>query len=155
MGCHVIDLSMWLLGNMVAVEVVLTSAIGNGSKDEAFVRVRVTEELNGEMRMSWCKEGYRLPDIGIEIKGSKGTLTVNEDRIQLKFLNGQTSILYKQDLNDFVPVFIGGSQYQRQDNQFVKAVCMGANVEPNFHTASKVHKLADQIEQYAKGIVVS
>ena len=65
--------------------------------------------------------------------------------------NGKTTIWYKHDLKDFVPFFIGGSEYQRQDEMFIQAIRNGSRAEPSFKTAAKVHSLVDAANQIARG----
>jgi predicted dehydrogenase len=153
-GCHAIDFALWLLGDMEVTKASVKAIIGEGSQDEAYLEVKTPGNLKGEFEFSWCREGYRLPDIGLSVTGSKGTLKVTEDMVSLTLNSGKSSIWYKHDLNDFVPFFLGGSEYQRQDAQFVKAIQQSLKVEPSFRTASRVEKLIDQANNYTRGLKV-
>jgi predicted dehydrogenase len=137
-GCHIVDMADWLLGEIEVVDARVVSLLGPGSEDEAFIQVRTKDGVKGELSASWCKEGYRLPEMEVEITGSDGTLLVNEDNVELTSIQGGTTVWYKHDLNDVVPFSIGGNEYQRQDNLFVNAVRRGGKVEPSFITASRV-----------------
>ena len=150
-GCHAIDLAIWLLGEMEVVNFRLKSIIGYGSEDEVYLEVKTLDGVKGEFMFSWCKEGYRLPDIGLSITGVKGTLKFNEDKLELDLRDEKSSVWYKHNLNDFVPFFIGGAEYQRQDELFIKAINNGEIAEPSFRNASKVEKLLDQAYSRAKG----
>jgi predicted dehydrogenase len=150
-GCHVIDIALWILGDMEVVNARVGSILGPGSEDEACIEVRTLNNIEGTFRASWCKEGYRLPDMCLKIKGTLGTLTVNEDQVQIDYANGKTVIWYKHHLDDNVPFSIGGNEYQRQDQLFIKGVVQGTPVEPGFNTASNVHKLIDQAYKFARG----
>jgi predicted dehydrogenase len=149
-GCHVIDITLWLLGEMKVLNAEVKSLIGDGSEDEAFIEVGAPDGLKGEFRASWCKEGYRLPDIALCVTGSKGNLTVSEDKVELDLNNDKSSVWYKHDLDDNVPFFIGGTEYQRQDDLFIKAIRDGIKAEPSFRTASRVHDLIDQTNRISK-----
>ena len=102
----------------------------------------------GELNASWCKEGYRLPDMSLTVLGDRGTLSVNEDVVQLTTENGNLTTWYRHDLNDVVPFSIGGNEYQRQDDSFIKSVRGKTKVEPDFNTAAKVHQLMDQANEF-------
>ena len=151
LGCHAIDLALWLLGEMEVVSARFQSLIGDGSLDEVYLEVKTPDDLKGEFRASWCKESYRLPDIGLTITGTHGTLRVNEDVVSLDTPDGKSSIWYKHDLNDFVPFFLGGAEYQRQDELFIKSIGNGTEASPSFRTASRVERLVDQANSLAGG----
>jgi hypothetical protein len=91
-------------------------------------------------------ENYRLPEFGLLIKGSKGIMRVNEDKLELKLDNGKSSMWYRHDLNDNVDFLLGAPEYFREDKCFVKSVLEGCNAEPSFYTASKVDYIIDQVK---------
>ncbi|MGD0780766.1 MAG: Gfo/Idh/MocA family oxidoreductase [Dehalococcoidales bacterium] len=150
-GCHVIDIALWMLGDMKPIKASVKSLLGSGSEDEASILVITNKGIKGELNSSWCKEGYRLPDICLSITAEKGILTVNEDRVQLELNDGKSTVWYKHDLNDTVPFFIGGSEYQRQGEMFIRAIREGQKAYPDFLTAAKVNQLVDAANQLAKG----
>ena len=147
-GCHVIDIALWTLGDMKVTGAEVKSLIGEGSIDEAFLKVLTDAGMIGELNASWCKEGYRLPDMSLTVLGDRGTLSVNEDVVQLTTENGNLTTWYRHDLNDVVPFSIGGNEYQRQDDLFIKSVRGKIKVEPDFNTAAKVHQLMDQANEF-------
>jgi len=149
-GCHVIDIALWMLGDMETIGADVESLIGKGSEDQAFIEVKTLGGIKGELNVSWCKEGYRLPDMCLVLSGDRGTLTVNEDNVQVS-ANGKINVWYKHDLNDYVPFFIGGSEYQREDELFIRAIQLGNKVQPDFRAAAKVNRLVDTAIQIARG----
>ncbi len=151
-GCHVVDLALWLFGDMEVKSAALKSIIGEGSEDEAYFEVNTKKGLEGEFSASWCKDGYRLPEMGLTIIGTKGTIRVNEDTVELKSEGKDSVLWYKHDLDDTVPFFIGGSEYQRQDQLFINAIQQVYNPEPSFRTASKVEEIVDQVNDYGRGL---
>ena len=135
---------------MKVIKSVLKSVISEDSEDEAYFEVSTKKGLEGKFKASWCKDGYRMPEMGLTIFGTKGTVRVNEDMVELKS-NGQDSALwYKHDLDDTVPFFIGGTEYQRQDQLFINAIQQVYNPEPSFRTASKVEEIVDQVNDYGR-----
>lgn len=152
LGSHIIDLVHWFFGEIQVVNAKMTSIIGNESVDEVHLTAQTSRNVSGEILASWCRDGYRLPEIALVITGSKGVLTVNGDKVELKSSSGDTSVWYRHNLNDSVPFFIGGAEYCRQDERFIEAINLGTQVDPDFKTASAVQKVIDQADQIAKGI---
>jgi predicted dehydrogenase len=142
-GCHIVDMVDWLLGEIEVLSARVVSLLGKGSEDEAFITVKTKSGLLGELSVSWCKEGYRLPEMAVRIVGNKGAILVNEDSVGLISNDGSSSTWYKHDLNDFVPFSIGGNEYQRQDELFIQSVRDNTMVEPSFSTASRVEHVID------------
>jgi predicted dehydrogenase len=151
-GCHVVDLALWLFGPMEAENASVKSLIGSGSEDEVSFTVKTPEALRGEFGASWCKEGYRLPEMGLTITGTSGTLRANEDMVELELGDEKPKVWYKHDLNDTVPFFIGGAEYQRQDELFIRAIRDGVDAEPSFRTASRVEELVEQVNKLTRGL---
>jgi predicted dehydrogenase len=145
LGCHIIDLSFWFLGDMKVINSKVISIIGANSQDEAYILMQTVDNIKGEINCSWCKEGYRLPDIKLLIEGEKGSISVNEDKLEIKSKDGKNLVYYKQDLDDFSPIFIGGTHYYRQDSLFISAVRNNAPVELTFKKASTIQKIIDDI----------
>jgi hypothetical protein len=83
-------------------------------------------------------KGYRMPEIGLSIRGSKGTLTVDDDEVNLKIGGRKTFTWYKHDLKDNVSFWLGDSAYFREDEYFIKRISEGLSAEPDFCAASKV-----------------
>jgi predicted dehydrogenase len=142
-GCHIVDLVDWLLGTIEVIDARFVSLLGGESEDEAFISVKTKNGLQGELCASWCKAGYRLPEIEVRIVGDEGILLVNEDNVKLTAKGNNVSIWYKHDLNDFVPFSIGGNEYQRQDALFIQSIRDNTRVEPCFSTASRVEHVLD------------
>ena len=147
LGCHVADLALWLFGSMEVTSALIRPLLGGPSEDEANFSVLTATGLRGEIKTSWCKPEYRMPEIGLAVEGAKGTLKVDEDKVQLSLASGQSNIWYKHDLSDGVPFFIGGTEYVREDYAFVRSIADGRIVEPSFETASEVERLIDEVKR--------
>lgn len=87
-----------------------------------------------------------MPEIGLSITGSKGTLKVNDDRVDLKLNDGETSTWHRHDLGDNVAFWLGEAEYFREDQHFVNSVLEGKFAQPDFCTASKVERVIDQVK---------
>jgi len=146
LGAHVVDLALWFFGGLTVDSARLKSVTERGSEDSVYFRVKGLNGLEGEFNVSWCMENYRLPEFGLLIKGSKGIIRVNEDKVELKLDNGKSSTWYRHDLNDNVDFLLGAPEFSREDQYFVKSVLEGCNAEPSFYTASKVDYIIDQVK---------
>ncbi|MDH5771199.1 MAG: hypothetical protein OEZ25_07935, partial [Candidatus Bathyarchaeota archaeon] len=85
------------------------------------------------------------PEFLLLIKGSKGIMRVNDDKLELKLDDGKSFTWYRHDLNDNVFFWLGASEYVREDEYFVRSVLEGRSAEPSFYTASKVDYIIDQV----------
>ncbi|MDY6892249.1 MAG: Gfo/Idh/MocA family oxidoreductase [Chloroflexota bacterium] len=151
LGCHVVDLALWFFGQLEVESAEVESLIDAYSEDSVYFSVSTLGGLKGEFRCSWCKENYRMPDIGLVVKASNGTLKVDEDKVELKLIDGSSLLWYKHDLGDAVPFFIGGTDYLREDKFFISSIIDGCNAEPSFYTASKVEEVIDQVKKSGTG----
>ena len=150
LGSHVVDLALWMLGDLEVIGSDLVSILKAEAEDSAELKVRASasgRDVEGELKCSWCAKEYRLPEIGLVVKGSSGTMLVNEDKVEMTLDDAEPVVSYKHDLRDDVPFFIGGSEYLREDELFVRAVADGSTVEPSFRTASRVEKIRDQARE--------
>jgi len=146
LGAHVVDLALWFFGDLTVDSARLKSATERDSDDSVYFRVNGSNGLEGEFNASWCMENYRLPEFGLLIKGSKGIIRVNEDKVELKLDDRKLSTWYRHDLNDNVDFLLGAPEYFREDKCFVKSVLDGCNAEPSFYTASKVDYIIGQVK---------
>lgn len=143
LGCHAIDLALWLFDADLTVSSA-ESESSNQTEDSASFRVEGSE-LMGEFDVSWCKEDYRMPDVGFSIIGSEGKLFVNDDQVKLEPENGVPSKMYRHDLNDNVPFWLGLPEYYREDLHFNKTLVGQTKAEPDFSSAAKVDKIIDEV----------
>lgn len=150
-GCHIIDLAVWFFGQLKVKSAKIESIVCTGSEDSVYIKVSTPPGLEGELKCSWCMEKYRLPEMGLLVKGSNGTMKVNEDKVELKLDSKDSGLWYKHDLNDNVPFFIGGADYYREDELFINSIGKNHTNEPDFLVASEVERIIDQVRNCAKG----
>jgi len=143
LGSHVIDLALWLFGDF---EVQSTGQPGvTDIQNTVNFKVRNDDQIEGTFDVSWCKEGYHVPEFGILIKGSKGKIVVDDDVVRLEPASGQSIQWHRQDLNDNVGFLLGAPEYFREDEYFVESILNGVNAEPSFVTASKVDYIIGKV----------
>lgn len=147
LGCHALDLALWYFGDL-KIELDSAKSLNSGSQND-ILRFRGSSPtgLTGSFQVSWCIEGFRMPEVGISIVGAKGRLEVNDDLVRFSPNRRRESVLYRHDLNDNVPFWLGLPEYYREDVHFVEAVTLATRIEPDFASASKIDKMIAQVEK--------
>lgn len=147
LACHAVDIALWFFGRLEVKSAKVESLLGDGSQDAVDFQVASPASLEGWIRSSWCKEGYRMPEIGLIVRGSSGTMKVDEDKVEVNLGKDAPFLWHKHDLGDNVPFFIGGTDYVREDEFFIRSVLNGSPAEPSFSTASKVEEIIEHVKR--------
>jgi predicted dehydrogenase len=144
LGSHAISLALWYFGNMQIIKTQENS--DNEQKNGETIGFRSKAgNLEGFIEASWCKEGYRMPETGVNIEGSEGRLLVNDDKIEVQLKNGALKRWYRQDLDDNVDFVLWSPEYFREDRHFVKCVLDGQVPSPDFIEALKVDQIIAEV----------
>jgi predicted dehydrogenase len=151
LGSHAIDLALWFFGDIQVDSAAIKSLTGEGAEDSVnFTVHRESDGLKGDFSVSWCAEGYRMPEVTLSISGSKGLIEANDDKVSLRNSKGVTSTWHRPDLNDAVSFWLGSPEFYRESAYFVKSVQKKLAAEPSFETASKVDFFIDSIQRRAE-----
>jgi predicted dehydrogenase len=145
LGSHVVDLALWFFGDLGVASAKIDSRITQNSADSVNFEVTGLNLLQGRFSVSWSKKGYHMPEFRLSIQGTDGKLTVNDDEVQLEINHKTPKNWYRQDLNDNVGFLLGGPEYYREDEHFIKSVLSGTIPKPDFESAIKVDYLLDQV----------
>ena len=146
LGCHVIDLTQWLLGPLSVSDV--SSVVKNeaGSETSVSFAAITSNGLAGSFDVSQSMPNYRMPEFGLSIKCSRGIIEVNDDRIVFSPNNGDVQQKwYRQDLNDRVSFSLAEPEYYRENLEFVNSLLRDQQCELSFENASKVDYIIDQV----------
>jgi predicted dehydrogenase len=153
LGSYAIDLSVWFFGDIQFSSGSIAVLTGPNAEDSAVFQVQTNlENLPGQFEVSWCKEGYRMPEVILSIKGSKGIIDVNDDTVSLTREDGQKNNWFRMGLKDNVKFWLGNPEYYREDLLFIDSIRTNHQVEPSFKSAAKVDLLIENIRQKAKKI---
>lgn len=148
LGCHAVDLALWFFGDLRVESAEISSLADGGGVDMARFGVHGADGLTGKFDVSWCKEGYRMPEVGFKVTGSEGELQVNDDRVSVKLGGEPPRRWMRHDLDDHVFFWLGAPEYYREDQCFVDGVLgAGGGVEPCFEEASRVDRVIDVVEE--------
>lgn len=151
LGSHIVDVALWFFGDLQIGSARLESVVSGGSEDVASFDVKGSGGVEGHFDMSWCKKDYRMPEFGLVVHGSNGVLNVDDDGLRLEVSKGQSGKWYRHDLGDSVRFLLGGPEYFREDECFIKSVLGKTDAEPSFLTASKVDYVIEQVRREAGG----
>ena len=146
-GCHLIDLAIWLLGNFAVSTIISREDTPIGSETYVSFSTQTSTGLEGHFDISQRMQNYRMPEFGFSITCPKGLIEVNDDRLFLTLSNGEQRKWFKHHLNDGVDFFLGESEYFRENKEFVNAIVEKRPCEPNFDTASMVDCVIDQVRE--------
>jgi predicted dehydrogenase len=149
LGSHAADLAIWFFGDLTLESARIESRFSPNSIDCANFEVNGASGLKGAFEVSWCKEGYRMPEFGISVTGSNGILSVDDSALRLKTNNVIQREWFRQDLVDTVKFSLGDSEYYREDETFFQSLIHGNNVESSFQTALKVDFLLEEVRRIA------
>jgi predicted dehydrogenase len=137
---HAIDLSVWFFGDLK----LKTKRID--SSESLSIDVTTSDSVVGSVDASWAKLDYRLPEIGLELIGEKGSIKVNDDQVLFTDITGLSKKWYRLDLKDNVDFLLGAPEYYRESKHFIDSIAAQLEPEPNFKTAFKTEQVIDQVK---------
>ena len=151
LGSYAVDLSLWFFGGLRVNSAKIECLVGSEGEDSVHVYAsRRSGGLEGQISASWCVEGYRMPEVNVSIKGSEGLLEANDDKVSLTPNNGEKTVWFRHDLNDFVGFWLGLPEYYREDAVFVESIRSGNGARPSFRDALEVDQFIDAVRQKAE-----
>jgi predicted dehydrogenase len=147
LGCHVIDLSLWMLGPLNVHEVLSNVRNESGTETSVSFAASNSNDVPGEIHVSQSMPNYRMPEFGLSIECSKGKIIdVNDDRLLLISSDGTVEKkLFRHDLNDNVFFSMGEAEYYRENKHFINSVLHHCKCESAFDSASKTDYIIEQV----------
>jgi predicted dehydrogenase len=151
LGSYALDLSLWFFKDLKVETSKIEGKTGTGAEDNVtFTLEGTSQPLHGDLEVSWCKEGYRMPEVIFSINGTRGTVEVNDDKVTLTPKDGAKQTWFRHDLHDQVGFWLGNPEYYREDTNFIESILADTPCEPTFKTASRVDHLIDEIQKKAE-----
>ena len=150
LGCHLVDLLLWYFGPITNV-IGKIKTVYSEVEDFAHAEFEFEKGIKGELDTSWSKEGYTIPEINLEIKGTNGSLRVNQDFIEMKLKNPvqkfkQADVkIYKQELEKGISFDVAGTDYTKEDMHLVDCVKNKKQTLVNAFEASKTQSVIEAI----------
>jgi len=129
LGIHLLDLLIWSLG-VETVESSRQRSIYTKVDDYFEAKLRTAAGAKISVEITWSNRNYRLPETCIELKGSRGTMKVTEDYLQVEtkeehpLLNSQKKlVLYKPNYyGNILPVNLGDPEYTLENLHFLNCI---------------------------------
>ncbi|MCW4009500.1 MAG: Gfo/Idh/MocA family oxidoreductase [Candidatus Bathyarchaeota archaeon] len=149
LGSHVVDLALWFFKDLTITSASVKSFLAQGSPDSATFQTEAPDGNKGTFNISWVKSGYRMPEFGLTITGTKGTLAVCDTDVTLQLGTKPLKKWFRQDLNDNVGFLLGDPEYFREDSHFIDCIIHHSTSESSFESALKVDRLLDEVAQKA------
>jgi predicted dehydrogenase len=147
LGSHVSDLALWFFEDLLSSMKVLSSIAQKN--DSVHFEVVCSNNFAGNFDVSWVKDGYRMPEFQLMIRGTKGTIKVDDNELVFALEGEQPRTWHRQDLDDHVTFLLGESEYFRENDHFIKSIIFNSKSEPSFQTATKVDYLLEQVRNKA------
>lgn len=150
LATHLVDVLIWFFGEVESVSCAMKSHYSSEVEDFVHAYLEFSSGLAGPLDASWSVRGYRLPEIEITVQCEGGTLTANEDFVKWHAdADERYQVLYKQDLFEGVPVYVGGAEYTREDALFVECVRSGEPPELDVAYGRRVQAVTDAMYESA------
>lgn len=147
LGCHIIDLALWIFGRFEVRDVLSVARNGAGSETSVSFTTVNSNGLSGQFDISQSMDGYRMPEFGLIAECATGRIDVNDDRLCLTLRDGTLRKWYRHDLADSVYFSIGDAEYHRENSEFVHSVLNDRQCELSFENAAVVDYVIDEVRE--------
>jgi len=151
LGSHAISLALGLFGDLRVEHCECEPAQDVGGEHTATLTVQEPRGAPGRFRFSWAAVGYRMPEVGMAIRGTEGLLEMNEDTVRIVAEDGHIQTWYRHDLDERVAFLLGGPEYFREDASFVEKVRAGESLDNELQEAVKVDRILEEARSLAGG----
>ena len=144
LGSHAIDLLTWIFGDEVKVLDTNIITSGDAPCGEVVVKM-VINGIDSVINTSWCKEGYRVPEVGVRVVTDRGEFFVNDYELIIKDSGGSKKI-YSAELEEPVKYLLGAPEYYLEVENFLKAVVNGGGFTgANFRDGLIADSIIDEV----------
>jgi predicted dehydrogenase len=152
---HLVDLLLWIFGPVAGVTGHVKHFYSKEVDDFAHAVLEFKSGLTGFMDTSWSIRHHRTVNLSITVHAENGTLQVTDDDVRL-FLDDANGgygagwrIWKKPELFEGVALDVGGPEYTRQDEQFLKAAATRGLVECDVESAQRVQLVIEAVYESA------
>ncbi len=156
LGIHLIDLLQWTFSVKV-VEASYYRKIHTNVDDCFRATLRTEDNVKIGIEATWCSAEHHLPETCIEVHGSKGVISVTEDRLNVNsierhpMLNDETKLaMYKPHYYQGVPpVNLADPEYTVENIHFLHSIHSGDEPLTNLRNVTGTMGLLDEIYRKA------
>lgn len=148
-GIHMLDQLCWYFGKINTVQARMQKIYSKEVEDELQATLSFVQGTKVEFETSWSKEAYRKTYARLEIKGTKGSMIVTDQTLDIFDLEGkQIENLVYPDLYGGAFMDVGGILYSKQMEAFLAA--LENQGDTNLESAVYVQKAIKEIYQSAE-----
>ena len=154
-GIHLADLLLWFFGNLRIRAAFQRHPFSVEADDYTHCVFETSTGALGTMDVSWSHRGTRLPELGLEIEGTTGSLSVTDDKLVLDLgkpsgPSGKgTTTIYRAQLEDRVDFLLGFPEFFHEDRAFIDSIVRQEQPPIPFAAATQVHRVLDEIRHLA------
>ena len=154
LGPHLIDLVAWYFGQSLVESASMESLHSQTVEDKVHAVLRCSR-VEGEIDICWSQPGYRLMEIGFDMRGEDGSIKVSDDGVSLEVFHSTSnfergSYLYsKPELYEGVDFLIGDPEYCIEDHRFLGSLHDQSDAGVDFGTAAGINDTIDKIRAAA------
>jgi predicted dehydrogenase len=127
-GCHALNLTDFLLGNLTAPSVrSFSSEVSVTSLDSVEFSIHAEQHESAEivLKCDWARPEVRKATLLVEAVFEGGTVKCDGQLIQIDLAVGQSEVIGMSRLNTSVDFYLRGEDFFRQLDEFVGQCCSG------------------------------
>jgi predicted dehydrogenase len=149
-GPHILDMVINYFGEPVSVNSLTRRLFSSEVEDYAVAQLSYRSGLVGTVEVSWSMRDFRAAEFGMEVVGTSGSLSINQDRLDI-YLDSSpertisASRVSAAGLNPAVPFLFGSHEIAAQDFDFVRHVRLRTSPGSSFGDSLRVNRLIDTI----------
>ncbi|MHB1907780.1 MAG: Gfo/Idh/MocA family protein [Nitrososphaerales archaeon] len=152
LGSHLIDILLWYFSDPISVEGSTESRYSKEVDDSARGTLKFKSGLIGSFDISWSIEGYRLPEIGVNIVGTKGKIWITDDSLKLELRQDSVQMrsgkyhFMKPEFDSAVDYLIGDPEYCIEDKHFTDCLSNQIMPQPDFWIGARVNHVIENLK---------
>lgn len=148
-GIHMLDQLCWYFGKIDTVQAQAQKIYSKEVEDELQATISFAQGPKVAFETSWSKEAYRKTYARLEVQGTKGSMIVTDQTLDIFDSEGrQIENLVYPDLYGGAFMDVGGILYSRQMETFLDA--LSGRQDTNLESAVYVQKAIKKIYQSAE-----
>jgi predicted dehydrogenase len=149
---HILDLLLWFFGEPTKASSFLAKINSTSIEDYFHAMLSYPDGLVGFVDVNWCMLNYRPFELGIEVHGSNGFMTVTDEMVTLyvpRLHDEQEEFRTFDGLFEpsSLDVLLGAPERTLMDRTFLDSVDSGQLFTPGFIEGLRVHRLTDLIRK--------
>jgi predicted dehydrogenase len=151
LGIHLVDLLEWLLG-IESVEKAKYRSMYSGVDDYLEARLRTDNGATADIEVTWSDPAYRLPEVFIEIHGTKGVLRISEDYLKAEtteehpLLDNTKLVMYKPHYYQGIPpVNLADPEFTLENIHFLSCIYESAEPLTSLKNVKRTMELIDKL----------